>query len=114
MRLFGKHKQEVLRQLLPFKNGIPSDDTFARVFALLDPVVFRDCFAQWIKNMPLKARKSIAIDGKTARRTKHKDQPALHMVTAWADQEGLVLAQKPVANKSNEIIAIKDLSLIHI
>jgi predicted transposase YbfD/YdcC len=109
MRLYGEEKIEVLKQLCPFENGIASEDTFARVFSLLDPSIFRDCFAIWVQSIIKRTGKTIAIDGKTARRTKFKNQQALHTVTAWADAEGLVLAQKPVEGKSNEIVAIKEL-----
>lgn len=76
---------------------------------MLDPVIFRDCFADWVQSIIQRTGKTIAIDGKSLRRSRSKNQPTLHMVSAWADEEGLVLAQRPVENKSNEMIAIKDL-----
>ncbi|MGA0164612.1 MAG: ISAs1 family transposase [Bdellovibrionota bacterium] len=98
-----------LGKILPFKSGIPSDDTFARVFSLLNPTLFRACFADWVQNIIERSGKSIAIDGKSLRRSRSKNQPELHMVSAWADESGFILAQKSVEDKSNEIMAIKDL-----
>lgn len=105
---FGKEKEEWLKSILDLPNGIPSHDTFGRVFARLDPGKFEDCFFQWVQSLSETIAGVIAIDGKTLRRT-HDDahgKKALHMVSAWAAENRLVLAQVAVEEKSNEITAI--------
>lgn len=106
MRFYGEEKLEFLRKFYPFKNGIASEDTFSRVFQLICPVAFSEAFAQWILDFQSRSNGGIAIDGKLARRSSSEKQKALHMVSAWAHEEGLVLAQRSVADKSNEITAI--------
>ena len=109
---FGKIKKKWLKRFLALPNGIPSHDTFGRVFAALDPEAFQQCFVRWVQRVAhLTAGEVIAIDGKTLRRShdavKHKD--AIHLVSAWATANRLVLGQVKVANKSNEITAIPEL-----
>jgi predicted transposase YbfD/YdcC len=105
---FGKEKEEWLKTFLELPNGIPSHDTFGRVFAHLDPVEFERCFFEWVQSMSEKVEGVIAIDGKTSRRShdKTKGKKALHMVSAWSVENRLVLAQVAVDQKSNEITAI--------
>lgn len=105
---FGKEKEEWLKTLLELPNGIPSHDTFGRVFARLDPVKFEECFFQWVQSLNETIAGVIAIDGKTLRRTHDgaNGKKALHMVSAWAAENRLVLAQVAVEEKSNEITAI--------
>lgn len=105
---FGKAKEEWLKTILELPNGIPSHDTFGRVFARLDPVRFRECFFQWVQGISATIAGVIAIDGKTLRRSHDKisGKKALHMVSAWAAENRLVLAQVAVEEKSNEITAI--------
>ncbi len=105
---FGKEKEEWLKTILELPNGIPSHDTFGRVFARLDPVKFEECFFQWVQSLNETIAGVIAIDGKTLRRTHDgaNGKKALHMVSAWAAENRLVLAQVAVAEKSNEITAI--------
>lgn len=105
---FGKEKEEWLKAILELPNGIPSHDTFGRVFARLDPVKFEKCFFQWVQGISDTIAGVIAIDGKTLRRSheKAKGKKALHMVSAWAAENRLVLAQVAVDKKSNEITAI--------
>ena len=102
---FGNAKIEFLRSLLALPNGIPSHDTFRRVFAMLDPVQFAECFRHWTESL----RKTIgaeivAIDGKTLRRShdRAKGKEPIHMVSAWARENGLVLGQIKTDDKSNE------------
>lgn len=109
MVLYGNNKLEMLRKIHPFKNGIPSEDTFARVFSLLNPKVFQECFLEWVENLQESTGKRIAIDGKVARRTHSRKQSALHMVSALAIDEGLVLAQESLQEGQNEIPVIRDL-----
>jgi predicted transposase YbfD/YdcC len=108
---FGKEKEAWLKSLLELPNGIPSHDTFGRVFAMLDPVKFEACFFEWVQSLTEQIKGVVAIDGKTVRRSydKAKGKKALHMVSAWAAENRLVLAQVAVEKKSNEITAIPKL-----
>jgi predicted transposase YbfD/YdcC len=93
-------------------NGIPSHDTFNRVFTLLDPKQLEKCFENWIKSIKsLLSSEQIAIDGKTIRHSYdyNSEQKAIVMVSAWARKSGLVLAQRKVNKKSNEITAVPEL-----
>ena len=105
---FGKAKEAWLKTFLELPNGIPSHDTFGRVFAYLDPVEFERCFIEWVQSVSERVEGVIAIDGKTLRRSHDKGngKRALHMVSAWAAENRLVLAQVAVDQKSNEITAI--------
>lgn len=107
---FGKCKVNFLKQYLPFENGIPSDDTFRRFFRSIDSKVFQECFIDWVNSLdvPLDG-KVIAIDGKTLRRSHDGDKQALHMVSAFATEARIVLAQQKTNEKSNEITAIPEL-----
>ena len=109
---FGQAKLSWLKTFLELPNDIPSHDTFARVFALLDPSRFETCFNQWIASLDIDLKKEIiALDGKTLRGSgnKRQEQPALHLVSAWATKNRLMLAQVKTAEKSNEITAIPEL-----
>ena len=110
LELFGKTKLEYLRQYLPFKNGVPSDDTLRRFFRALDPEKFEACFIKWVKSFQIKlAEKIVAIDGKTSRRSFDGENNAMHMISAFASEIGIVLGQLKVDGKSNEITAIPQL-----
>lgn len=115
---YGEAKQEFLRKFLELTNGIPSHDTFNRVFSLIDPKVLLNCFSQWMQSLKQEVEKgrSIQIDGKTLRGSKssgkgkrEEAQLALHLMSAWASEHRLVLAQIAVSDKSNEITAIPEL-----
>ena len=109
---FGLAKQDWLKTFLELPRGIPSHDTFSRVFALLEPSCFETCFAEWITSLDIDLKKEIiALDGKTLRGSgnKRQQQPALHLVSAWATKNRLMLAQVKTAEKSNEITAIPKL-----
>jgi predicted transposase YbfD/YdcC len=106
---FGHAKEEWLRTFLELPNGIPSHDTFGRVFALLDSQQFERCFRSWMAAVFTRTEgQVVALDGKTLRRS--HDAPhgkaAIHMVSAWATQNELVLGQIKVDDKSNEITAL--------
>jgi len=105
---FGKHRLEWLRTFLRLENGIPSHDTFGRVFALLDPAELVACVAQWLEDIGRDIGKHIAIDGKTLRGSfdKAAGRNPLHLVSAWATEARLTLGQIAVDCKSNEITAI--------
>lgn len=108
--LFGKTKLAYLKQHLPFKNGAPSDDTLRRFFRVLDPEPFEKCFLAWVKSFGLNlTSKVVAIDGKTSRRSFDGETRALHFISAFASELGVVLGQLKVDGKSNEITAIPQL-----
>lgn len=109
---YGLAKSEWLKQFLELPNGIPSHDTFARVFARLDPEQFQQSFLNWVKSISnVTQGEVIAIDGKTLRHSYDRSgsQKAIHMVSAWATNNRLVLGQVKVDSKSNEITAIPEL-----
>lgn len=108
---FGEEKLDYLRRFLPFDNGIPSKNTYARVFSILNPDEFKKCFISWIQSFQQALGNLIAIDGKTLRKSfdKANQQSAIHMVSAFASASKLVLGQQKVDEKSNEITAIPKL-----
>lgn len=109
---FGEAKQEWFETFLELPNGIPSHDTFTRVFARLDPQEFRTCFTSWITAVSeVMDGQVIGIDGKVVRRSHDKGigKAAIDMVSAWASANHLVLGQVKVDDKSNEITAIPEL-----
>ncbi|MEG4508568.1 ISAs1 family transposase [Microcoleus sp. F6_B4] len=106
---YGKAKFDWLKSFLELPNGIPSHDTFSRVFARIEPQQFQDCFLSWVKSITQKLEiEVIAIDGKTMKQSydRERKQKALHIVSAWSSSHQLVLGQKKVNNKSNELTAI--------
>lgn len=109
---FGNARLEFLRGFLALPNGIPSHDTFARVFAMLDPERFAECFQRWTQGLRRAVvAEVVAIDGKSLRRSMDRktDKSPIHMVSAWAQQNRLVLGQNKVDEKSNEVTAIPEL-----
>jgi predicted transposase YbfD/YdcC len=112
IELYGRSKQAWLKTFLALPNGIPSHDTFRRVFMLLDPDAFEACFSRWAQSLAVGVeREVVAVDGKAVRRSgsrRHHHGP-LHLVSAWASEQGLVLGQRAVDGKSNEITAIPEL-----
>ncbi|WP_373529915.1 ISAs1 family transposase [Nostoc sp.] len=109
---YGCAKYEWLKTFLELPNGIPSHDTFARVFAQINPQQFQSCFLGWMKSIQkITEGEVVAIDGKTLRSSydKSSDQSAIQMVSAWATTNRLVLGQVKVDEKSNEITAIPEL-----
>jgi predicted transposase YbfD/YdcC len=112
---WAKHRESWLARHLALPNGIPSRDCIRRLFVVLKPEAFRRCFQDWIANaIPIDAGQSgrlVAIDGKTCRRSHDaaKGLGALHIVSAWASEEGIALGQVATEAKSNEITAIPQL-----
>jgi predicted transposase YbfD/YdcC len=106
---YGISKQKWLEQFLALPNGIPSDDTFRRVFELIDPEALNRCFVRWVETLVTQmGGEIVSIDGKTVRGSYDRTQgkSALHVISAWASEQRLVLAQVKVEDKSNEIPAI--------
>jgi len=109
---FGRAKEAFFKRLLELPNGIPSADTFARVFSMISPRQFEACFRRWVNAVLADAgQEQIAIDGKTMRRShgRRAGQPPLHIVSAFAAHSHLVLGQVKTEEKSNEITAIPQL-----
>ena len=106
--LFGERKLDLLRRFRPFRDGTPSHDQLGDIFATLDAAKFQKCFVSWVASLTGAAADVIAIDGKTVRRSFQKKgaKAPIHMVSAFAARQRLVLAQVRVAEKSNEIVAI--------
>lgn len=102
-------KEEWLRRFLVLKNGIPSQDTFFRVFGALNPKQFEAVFRRWVGGLVPALSRTIAVDGKTLRGSGKGSDSPVHMVSAFATDLGLVLGQEKVAGKSNEITAIPEL-----
>ncbi len=110
----GEAALQWLRQFLPFSHGVPTAQTFRKVFRLIDKQALAECFAAWAESVRPSQRggaEIVAIDGKTLRgsKTNADGSGALHLVSAYATEAGLVLAQRAVDGKSNEITAIPDL-----
>lgn len=112
VEMFGKSRKNWLSQLLALPNAIPSHDTFGRVFVRLNPVQFERCFKEWAETVnEVVEGQVVAIDGKTVRGSHDRmaGKSAIHMVSAWASANRLVLGQIKVADRSNEITAIPEL-----
>jgi predicted transposase YbfD/YdcC len=112
IELFGKSKLEWLKSFLTLPNGIPSHDTFGRVFAIINPEEFEKSFLEWVQAInELTQGQVIAIDGKQLRGSQNSEsgKEAIYMVSAWATENELVLGQRKVDDKSNEITAIPKL-----
>lgn len=112
MQDFGEAKEEWLRKFLELPHGIPSHDTFGRVFSLLDPTLFGECLLRWSAALHEATKgEVIALDGKTLRHSfdAATGRAALHLVSAWASENGIALGQLKVEGKSNEITALPEL-----
>jgi predicted transposase YbfD/YdcC len=106
---WATQKEAWLKRFLKLKNGIPSHDTFNRVFRILDPKTFEDAFRCWVSGLVSAVSGTLAVDGKTLRGSGDGEARPIHMVSAFATDLGIVLGQEKVARKSNEITAIPEL-----
>jgi predicted transposase YbfD/YdcC len=109
---YARQKESWLKTFLRLSNGIPSHDTFNRVFRLLKPSAFQACFARWMQGLVEATEgRIVAIDGKTLRHSfdRAADKSALHMISAWAVANGVSLGQRAVDGDSNEITAVPEL-----
>ena len=111
MALFGRLKRSFLQEFLALEHGIPSHDTFSRLFRLLDPVAFGTWFIAFMQRFAETCEGVVALDGKTLRRSFDRASATspLHLVSAWAADQRLVLGQLAVGQKSNEIVAVPKL-----
>ena len=111
MELFGHAKRELLQSFLKLENGIPCRDTFSRLLRMLDPAAFQQWFIGFMRQFAEGNEGVLAMDGKTLRRSyDHAEQRSpLHPVSAWAEEQRLVLGQLAVGAKSNEIAALPSL-----
>lgn len=106
---FGEAKIDFLKRLLPFENGIPSHDTFGAVFSNIDRKRFSELFVKWAQALQAQIPGLVAIDGKTVRRSKNGAIPPVHIISAWASDQNLVMGQVKTEVKSNEVRAIPEL-----
>lgn len=108
IQLWGEQNLAFLRRFLAYGHGVPSHDTLGEVIRAVDPALFKACFSSWVEGLRESEPDIIAIDGKTSRRThaRKKGREPLHLVSAWASRQRLVLGQEAVSDKSNEIVAI--------
>jgi len=112
IELWATQRKQWLRTFLGLPNGIPSHDTFARVFSILDPVAFEKCFSRWSKTLRGNLKgELIGIDGKTVRGSfdRASGSSAIHVVSAWVSSRGISLGQEKVTDKSNEITVVPQL-----
>src|ERR1700690_4322282 len=111
MAAFAGAKEPFLRSFLKLEHGLPSHDTFSRLFRRLDPEQFRDCFQRFMGRFATACQGVVAVDGKVLRRSfdKTSGKAASHMVSAWGSEQRLVLGQIATDAKSNEITAVPKL-----
>jgi len=108
---WANRKLDFLRRFLPFENAVPSHDTLNDVINALPAEAFSECFIAWVESLRQDDADIVAIDGKTSRRAHNRSKGTLplHLVSAWATRQRLVLGQQACAEKSNEITAIPQL-----
>jgi predicted transposase YbfD/YdcC len=110
MEEFGQVRLDWLKTFLPLRHGAPKHDTYNRVFQALDPEKFGDCLARWTQSVRrVLGGEVVALDGKTVRRALNQGQDPRVIVSAWATESGLLLGQRRVKSKSNEITAVPEL-----
>ena len=110
--MYCKSKEDIFRKRyhLILENGVPTDDTFQRIFAIIQPEQFEKCFINWAKSVnDISENEIVSIDGKTICGSRDDNYSVIHMISAWANKTGIVLGQMRVDEKSNEIPAIPQL-----
>ncbi len=110
--MYCKSKEDMLRKKfnLILENGIPTDDTFQRIFAIINPEQLEKCFRRWVEaEYQIEKNEIISLDGKTIRGSRDENYNYIHMISAWANKTGIVLGQMRVDEKSNEIPAVPEL-----
>ena len=109
--LYGEKKLTLLRRFLPFVQGTPSHDQLGLLFSSLDMEAFQRCFMAWVASLSKSLEGVVAVDGKTLRRSfdTRSNKSAIHMVSAWACEQKLVLGQRKVDDRSNEVTAVPEL-----
>lgn len=110
--MYCKSKEDIFRKKynLILENGVPTDDTFQRIFAIIKPEQLEKCFVNWVKSAnSLSKNEIISIDGKTICGSRDDNYSVIHMISAWANKTGIVLGQMRVDEKSNEIPAVPQL-----
>lgn len=110
IELWAEQRLDWFRRILKLPHGIPSHDTFGRLFSLIDPEEFEQAFRCWVAAiLPALSPQVVALDGKTSRRSGKKNTAPLHLVSAFAADSGLILGQRATSQKSNEKTAIPEL-----
>lgn len=110
--MYCKSKEDIFRQKyhLILENGVPTDDTFQRIFAIVQPEQLEKCFVNWVKSVnDISENEIVSIDGKTICGSRDDNYSVIHMISAWANKTGIVLGQMRVDEKSNEIPAVPQL-----
>lgn len=110
--MYCKSKEDIFRKkyYLILKNGVPTDDTFQRIFAIIQPEQLEKCFVNWVKSVnDISENEVVSIDGKTICGSRDDNYSVIHMISAWANKTGIVLGQMRVDEKSNEIPAVPQL-----
>lgn len=108
----ASQKKDILRKRyhLILENGVPTDDTFQRIFAIIQPEQLEKCFVNWAKSVnDISENEIVSIDGKTICGSRDDNYSVIHMISAWANKTGFVLGQMRVDEKSNEIPAVPQL-----
>jgi predicted transposase YbfD/YdcC len=110
MEQFAEVRQDWLKTFLPLRNGVPSHDTFNRLFQAMEPTAWSDALGRWTQSVRTALKgEVVALDGKSLRRALNQGEDVRMIVSAWATQSGLLLGQRKVRNKSNEITAVPEL-----
>lgn len=110
--MYCKSKEDIFRKKyhLILENGVPTDDTFQRIFAIIQPEQLEKCFVNWVKSVnDISENEIVSIDGKTICGSRDDNYSVIHMISAWANKTGIVLGQMRVDEKSNEIPAVPQL-----
>jgi predicted transposase YbfD/YdcC len=111
---YGKARHDWLKQFLDLPHGIPSHDTIGRIFSMINPNIFQECFVRWARSLAKENEGLISIDGKALRASNNKGNFPKYIVSAWSAKNQIVLGQVKTEEKSNEITAIPRASPIYV